>query len=177
MSNRANYLSDILASAAARDIIHNLPLACADGSNIKVREIMLNASMTAGLAFTNVSLGIVHSMAHTLGGIFHLPHGLADAIILPYIIDFNSADPRAKSIYDSLAKELGGNDLAQIVRDLNSKVGIASCIKPAVADEAEYMKKLDIMADMASADGCTKTNPIIPSHEQMAGLFKTIYCG
>ena len=96
VSNRANYVSDILATQAAIDIIENLPKACADGTDMKAREIMLQASMVAGMAFTNVSLGIVHSMAHTLGGVFHISHGLADAILLPYVIRYNEADERAK---------------------------------------------------------------------------------
>ena len=79
-------ISDILATQAAIDIMENLPKACADGTDMKAREIMLQASMAAGMAFTNVSLGIVHSMAHTLGGVFHISHGLADAILLPYVI-------------------------------------------------------------------------------------------
>jgi len=176
-STRANYLSNILAHKAAIDIITTLPTAYSEGSNLRIRETMLNASMTAGLAFTNVSLGIVHSMAHTLGGYFHTAHGLADAILLPYIIDFNSADPTAKLIYDKLARDLSGIDLGSIVRELNSQVGIPSCIRIVVPDESSYMSKLDLMAHAASSDGCTKTNPIIPTHEQMIDLFKTVYNG
>lgn len=176
-SNRANYLADILASAAAIDIVHTLPAACKNGSDMDAREIMINASMTAGLAFTNVSLGIVHSMAHTIGGYFHVSHGLADAIILPYIIEFNSADKRAKEVYDKLAKELGGTDLKEIVDSLNARIGIKPRIKDVVADEASYMSKLSEMAKAAKTDGCTKTNPIIPSLEQFEELFKKVYNG
>ena len=86
VSNRANYVSDILAKAAAKDIIETLPKAYENGQDLKAREIMVNASMVAGMAFTNVSLGIVHSMAHTLGSYFHVAHGLADAILLLYIL-------------------------------------------------------------------------------------------
>lgn len=174
-STRANYLSNILARAAAVDIVNTLPLACEDGQNMKAREIMLNASMTAGLAFTNVSLGIVHSMAHTLGSYFHVPHGLGDAILLPYIIDFNSANPEAKAVYDSLAEELGGVDLAEIVGELNQKIGIPESFKELIYDEAAYMAKLDDMAACALADGCTKTNPIIPAISQLVELFKNVY--
>ena len=97
MSNRANYVSDTLARRAVTDIHDNLPKAYENGGDMAAREIMINASMIAGMAFTNVSLGIVHSMAHTVGSLFHVAHGLADAIILPYIIQFNSGDDRAKS--------------------------------------------------------------------------------
>ena len=177
VSNRANYLSDILARAAAIDIVNTLPKACENGKDMAARETMLNASMTAGLAFTNVSLGIVHSMAHTLGGFFHVSHGLGDAVVLPYIIDFNSGNPEAKAVYDRLAKNLGGKDLAEIVRNLNKKIGIPSCVKEIVKDEAAYTSKLEEMAESAKADGCTKTNPIIPTIPQFVELFKKVYQG
>lgn len=175
VSNRANYLANILAHAAAVDIVNTLPKACENGQDMQAREIMINASMTAGLAFTNVSLGIVHSMAHTLGSYFHVSHGLGDAIVLPYIIDFNSADSRAKAIYDKLAADLGGTDLAEIVRNLNKKIGIPANLKDIVKDQEAYMAKLDDMAACALADGCTKTNPIIPTVPQLVELFKKVY--
>lgn len=176
-SNRANYLADILARAAAIDIVNTLPTACKNGDDLDARETMINASMTAGLAFTNVSLGIVHSMAHTIGSYFHVSHGLGDAIILPYIIEFNSADKRSKQIYDKLAKDLGGTDLKEIVDKLNAEIGIKPRIKDVVADEEAYMSKLSKMAKAAKADGCTKTNPIIPTPEQFEELFKKVYNG
>ena len=102
-SNRANYVSNILAKSAAKDIIETLPKAYEDGQDMKAREIMVNASMVAGMAFTNVSLGIVHSMAHTVGSYFHVAHGLADAILLPYVMEFNSTEPYAKKVYEDFA--------------------------------------------------------------------------
>ena len=98
-STRANYLSDILAKQAIIDIYNYLPVACEHGDDMKAREIMLQASMVAGIAFTNVSLGIVHSMAHTVGSYFGVSHGLADAILLPYIIHYNSGSEEAKAVY------------------------------------------------------------------------------
>ncbi len=175
VSNRANYLTNILARAAAVDIVNTLPKACENGQDMNAREIMINASMTAGLAFTNVSLGIVHSMAHTLGSYFHVSHGLGDAILLPYIIDFNSANPRAKAVYDKLAADLGGIDLAEIVRNLNKNIGIPANIKAVVKEEFDYQAKLEEMAECALADGCTKTNPIIPDVPQFVELFKKVY--
>lgn len=177
VSNRANYVSDVLAIKAAEDINTYLPKACENGADMKAREIMLNASMIAGMAFTNVSLGIVHSMAHTVGSLFHVAHGLADAIILPYIIDFNSANPEAKAKYDDMAKKLGETDMADAVRNLNAKVGVAKTLGEKIADENAYMEKLDEMTAMALADGCTKTNPVIPTPEEMKALFVKVYRG
>ncbi|OPX45706.1 1,3-propanediol dehydrogenase [Ruminiclostridium hungatei] len=175
VSKRANYLSNILARNAARDIILNLPKAYSDGTHMEYREIILNASMTAGLAFTNVSLGIVHSMAHTLGSYFGISHGLADAIILPYVMTFNLEDNTAKAAYSELARELGAVDLIKVVTDLNKFIGIPSNISELVPDETKYMEMLGAMAEMALKDGCTKTNPVIPDLGQMQILFKKIY--
>ncbi|WP_313561234.1 iron-containing alcohol dehydrogenase [Ruminiclostridium cellobioparum] len=175
VSRRANYLSNILAGNAAKDIIANLPRACADGNTIEYRETMINASMVAGLAFTNVSLGIVHSMAHTLGSYFGVSHGLADAIILPFVMKFNLEDETAKAAYSKLAKELGADDLISVVENLNKTIGIPPFISELIPDENAYMEKLGAMSEMALNDGCTKTNPVIPTGEQMKALFIKIY--
>ncbi len=175
VSKRANYLSNILAGNAAKDIIENLPKACADGNAIEYREIMINASMTAGLAFTNVSLGIVHSMAHTLGSYFGVSHGLADAIILPFVMKFNLEDKTAKAAYSKLAKELGADNLISVVENLNKSIGIPSFISELIPDETTYLEELEAMSEMALNDGCTKTNPVIPTREQLKELFIKIY--
>lgn len=176
-STRANYLGDILAKQAALDIMEYLPKACEDGENLDIREHLLNASMAAGLAFTNVSLGIVHSMAHTLGGFFHIPHGLGDALLLPYIIRFNSQDERAEKLYTELAKKAGGTDLAAMVEELNRQLKVPSALKELIKDEVEYNRQMNEMVKTAQEDGCTKTNPIIPDAEQFKKLFIKAYKG
>lgn len=176
-STRANYIGDVLATQAALDIMENLPKAYKDGNDMQVRETMLNASMAAGLAFTNVSLGIVHSMAHTLGSYFHTAHGLGDAMLLPYIIRFNSRDERAARIYKEFAQKAGGEDLAAMVDVLNKELNIPHAFKEIIPDEEKYMSILEEMAEMAKADGCTKTNPIIPTIEELKELFIKAYKG
>ncbi|GAA0806283.1 iron-containing alcohol dehydrogenase [Faecalicatena orotica] len=176
-STRANYLGNILATQAALDIMENLPKAFKDGNDMVAREIMLNASMTAGIAFTNVSLGIVHSMAHTLGSYFHTAHGLGDAMLLPYIIRYNTGDERAAGIYKEFAAKAGGEDLAVMVEELNKELNIPSSFKEIIPDEDKYMSILEEMAEMAKADGCTKTNPIIPTIEEFKELFIKAYKG
>ena len=175
-SNRANYLSDILASQAAQDIMETLPTAYENGNDIKARETMVQASMVAGIAFTNVSLGIVHSMAHTIGGIFHVSHGLADAIILPYI-RYNEQNETAKEVYAKFAKRIGAENLHEAVEALNEKLNIPKCFKEIIPDEEKYMAKLDEMAPLAKADGCTKTNPVIPEIDEFKELFIKVYRG
>lgn len=175
-STRANYLSNILAKQASVDIINNLVIAYKNGNDIKTREIMLNASMVAGLAFTNVSLGIVHSMAHTLGSYFQVSHGLADAIILPYVIKFNSDNKEAKNIYDELVKDLGrSGNLEDIIFELNDSINIPRDFSSVIKNRKAYLSELDEMAACAKADGCTKTNPIIPTLDQFKDLFVLLF--
>lgn len=176
VSNRANYVSDILAEASALDIVRWLPRAFADGDDMRAREMMANASMVAGLAFTNVSLGIVHSMAQTIGGFFPVAHGRLCAILMPYVIDWNSQDARAKAVYDALAEKADATDFAAVVRELNAKLGIPT-LAEAVGDKDTYFANLDEMAAMSLADGCTKTNPIIPTVPQFAELLEKAYLG
>jgi len=178
VSQRANYLSDILARQAVNDIFTYLPLAYEDGEDVEAREKMLNASMAAGLAFTNVSLGIVHSIAHTLGSFFHIAHGLGDAIVLPYVIHFNEMkSAEARKIYRNLAEEQRAESFEEGILELNKKLHITDKISALLSEEqkAAYQDKIPEMADMALADGCTKTNPVIPTKEEMEELFKTIF--
>ncbi len=178
VSQRANYLSDILARQAVKDIFAYLPVAYEEGANVEAREKMLNASMAAGLAFTNVSLGIVHSIAHTLGSFFHIAHGLGDAIVLPYVIHFNEMkSDGARDIYRNLAEEQKAESFEESILELNKKLHIADRISALLSEEqrAEYQERIPEMADMALADGCTKTNPVIPTKAEMEELFKTIF--
>ncbi len=177
VSTRANYLSHILAVAAAKDIIHYLPQTYQDGSNLEYREKMLNASMTAGLAFTNVSLGIVHSMAHTIGSLFGISHGLADAVLLPYVIAFNRIEESARATYDAFAREIGREDIVEVVKELNRSLGIPASFGDIIKNQEEYIIKLDTMAEMAKKDGCTKTNPVIPGKDEFKSLFMKAYRG
>lgn len=177
VSNRANYMSDVLVKKAIVDIAQWLPQAYENGDNLVAREHMLNASMIAGMAFTNVSLGIVHSMAHTVGSLFHVAHGLADAIILPYVIDFNSADKRAKERYDEAAASINQDNMADAIHELNKKLDIAETLDVLIPDEAAFKAKMSEMVAMALADGCTKTNPIIPTEKELEDLFMCAYHG
>lgn len=177
VSTRANYLSDVLALQAARDIAEYLPVAYENGADLDAREGMLNASMLAGLAFTNVSLGIVHSVAHTIGSFFHVPHGLADAVALPYVIEFNARDKRAAARYRQAAHAIGAEDLAAAIRALNAALSIPVSLSALVPDAEAFRARMPEMVRLALADGCTKTNPVIPGEPEMADLIGRIYNG
>ncbi|XFA99070.1 iron-containing alcohol dehydrogenase [Candidatus Izemoplasma sp. B36] len=176
-STRANYLSDILAEASALDIFNYLPKVINDPKNIDYREKMINAAMVAGLAFTNVSLGITHSIAHGLGSLFNMPHGLANAILLPYIVAFNSLNIDAKAIYDNFASKLNEADLSKALFALNEKVNIPSKLSERITDEEKFLSKLDTLIEFAIKDGCTKTNPILPTKTNLKNIILAAYYG
>ena len=138
---------------------------------------MHDASTLAGMAFSNASLGIVHSMAHKIGGIFHLTHGEANAIMLPYIIDYNRKE---SDKYDQLERLLGIDDIAEEVRKLNASVGITSCIKDGKNTEIaekDFNEVLEEMSKNAFADACTLTNPRNTSASDIKRIYKAAYYG
>ena len=177
VSTRANYVSDVLAEKAILDIVTNLPKVYENPKDIKYREIMLNSAMMAGLAFTNVSLGITHSIAHGLGSLFNLPHGLANAILLPYIVSFNSQNEETKAIYDNLAKKLQSNNMVDVLFKLNKALNISLLLKDSIKDEELFLSKLDKLIEYALKDGCTKTNPILPTRTNLRDIIMSAYYG
>ncbi len=177
VSNRANIVADTLAERAALDVFEYLPQAYQEGSNLEAREKMLLASCLAGMAFTNVSLGIVHSIAHAVGGKFGVPHGLANAIILPYVIEYNSQDGTANCVYNRFASKVGADHLADAVRALNKKLDIPSNLRTVIQLDGDFTASIPELAELASKDGCTKTNPLIPDVKEFKRIIERIYFG
>ena len=154
-----------------------LKKACENGDDMEAREKMHDASTMAGMAFSNASLGIVHSMAHKIGGVFHLTHGEANTIMLPYIIDYNR---KSTDRYEDIEKFLGVEDIAEEIRKLNKEIGFASNIKDGmntVIPEDEFLKHLDEMSEKAFKDACTLTNPRETSPEDIKKIYKCAYYG
>ena len=152
------------------------------GDDMVARDNMLIGSCMAGLAFTNSGLGVTHSMAHSLGGQFHIPHGLANAVLLPFVISFNSFDAGVK--YREIAEmiglpsatvEEGTRNLINAVRDLNSAMHIPARVRELKVDEQEYHRGLDAMAANALEDICTRSNPRLPSHDDLVLLFESAW--
>ena len=165
-----NAFTDILAVQAIRYVFSYLLKAYQQMEDMEAREMMLLGSCMAGMAFNNSGLGITHSMAHALGGQFHIPHGLANAVLLPYAIRFNSFDAGVR--YRELARiiglphsnvEEGTNGLITAVRGLNEAMGIPARIRDLKVDESAFAASLDTMAAHALEDMCTKSNPRRPS--------------
>lgn len=177
VSTAADDYTSPLALQAIKLVFEYLPKAVANGDDMEARVKMHDASTLAGMAFSNCSLGIVHSMAHKIGGIFHLTHGEANAIMLPYIIDYNR---KGTARYDELEALLGVEDVAEEVRKLNAQVGITATIKEGkntIIEEAKFLEVLDEMSKNAFEDACTLTNPRKTSPEDIKKIYDAAYYG
>ena len=178
VSINASDYTDPLALRAIEMVFEYLPLAVADGKNLKAREKMHNASTLAGMAFSNASLGIIHSLAHKIGGELHIDHGLANAILLPYVIQFNYQAAAEK--FSVIEKTLGINSLANAIRELNQKINIPANFKDIdwLEITADYFEEIvDRMAQNALQDPCTLTNPLKPTVEDMKELYRNSFYG
>ena len=198
VSVMASDYTDGLAEKAIELVFENLPKAYEDGNNRVAREKMHNASTIAGMAFTNAFLGVNHSIAHKLGGEFHIPHGKANAIILPYVIKYNGTAPTkmvswpkyehyvADERYRTIAKRLGlpasnneegVNSLVKAVLELNEKLGEEKSLKDCGIDENEFLSKIDMLADRAFEDQCTTVNPRVPLVLEIKQILLDAYYG
>lgn len=152
--------------------------------NIEAREQMHMAQCLAGMAFSNALLGITHSMAHKTGAVFHIPHGCANAIFLPYVIDFNKKSCMDR--YAAIAKNLGlsGNTeeelvdaLTTMIKNLNKEMDIPLTMKDYGISEEDFKANVDRVANNAIQDACTGSNPRSINEDEMKKLFTAIYYG
>ncbi len=194
VSTAATDFSDALAEKAIRLVRDYLPRAYRQGEDMEAREHMHNASCLAGIAFNHASLGINHSIAHVLGARFGIPHGRANAIVLPYVIEFNShmyekqfqTDNRAAKIYAHIGIIINPGTYVgpQAVRNLTIAINkmkkefdIPMNLREAGVDEKAFLDMVSEMAEIAVADKCTATNPRTITKPQMVELMKRIYYG
>ena len=196
----ATEFTDGIALKAIQTIFDYLPSAYENGANDpKAREKMAHASCMAGMAFANAFLGICHSLAHKLGAYHHLPHGIANALLIDEVIRFNSAEvptkmgtfpqyeyPHAKARYAEIADflHLGGkNDDEKVERliakidELKKVIGIKDTIKDYGVDEKDFLETLDEMTEMAFDDQCTGANPRYPLISEMKDIYLKVYYG
>ena len=193
VSVMASDYTDALAEKAVKLVFNYLKRAYDYGENdSEAREKMHNASTIAGMAFSNAFLGLNHSMAHKLGGEFHIPHGRANAILLPYVIKYNSEKPSkfvsfpkykkyiADKKYYNLAKMLGlggVDDLIKSINDLNEHFGIAKTLKDYGISEEEFLSKVDALSELAHEDQCTGANPRYPLVNEIKEIYLKCYYG
>ena len=192
--------TDGLAKQALKVIFDYLPRAYENGqTDIEAREKMANAATMAGMAFANAFLGVCHSMAHKLGAAFHVPHGLANALLINEVIRFNATTkptkqgtfpqykcPDAKERYASLADflKLGGkNDdekvelLIKKVQELKDRLQIPKTIQEAGVPEKQFLAALDKLSEDAFDDQCTGANPRYPLISEIKDMYLRAYYG
>ncbi|MBP0979508.1 MAG: bifunctional acetaldehyde-CoA/alcohol dehydrogenase [Oscillospiraceae bacterium] len=192
--------TDGLALRALKMIFENLPAAYDNGLvDIKAREKMANAATMAGMAFANAFLGVCHSMAHKLGAFYHLPHGVANALMINEVLRFNASatpskmgtfpqysHPHTLERYAEVADYLGikgKNDtekLENLIKELDKLkeyVGIKKTIKDYDIDEKEFLDKLDEMTEQAFDDQCTGANPRYPLMSEIKQMYLNAYYG
>lgn len=176
-------LTDKDALWSIRTIKDYLPRAVQNGSDIEARDMMAYAEYTAGMAFSNGGLGMVHAMAHSLGGFYNLPHGICNSVILPHVMEYNgkSQDVQKRFILIAKALEIAGAETMSgadavkqstaYIRNLCREVGIPSGF-------SQYkVKKEDFpaLADLALADTCMPANPIKPTKEDIIAIYEKAY--
>lgn len=177
-----------LALPAIQMVFDYLPKACADGRNQIAREKMATASLMAGLAFTNSFLGIVHSLAHQLGTQYGVPHGAANSLMLPYVIQFNAV--AVSDLYAKIACALdikydnnreAVQKLVEAVKQLQRDIGQPYAIKGYAttygAEEKTFFADLDNLTVNALNDPCVPCNPRIPTLKDMRDLYTCAYHG
>ena len=192
--------TDGLALQALKVIFKYLPRAYDNGlTDIEAREKMANAATMAGMAFANAFLGVCHSMAHKLGAFHHLPHGVANALMIEEVLRFNASEVPAKmgtfSQYDhphtleryaNVATELGLGgktneekleNLIKAVNDLKKRIGIKSSIREYGIDEKDFLDRLDDMVEQAFDDQCTGANPRYPLMSEIKQMYLNAYYG
>lgn len=183
-SLQANAFTSIYARHAVSYVFKYLFRTYENMDDMEAREMMHLGSCMAGMAFNNSGLGITHSIAHSLGGLFHIPHGLANAVLLPYVMKYNRFDVGVK--YWELAKlielpcstvEEGNASLIEAVKNLNSSMKIPARIselRPGgkQIESASFREHLDIMSRHALDDVCTSGNPRRPSREDLKSILE-----
>ncbi len=196
----ATDFTDSLALRALKIIFEYLPRAYDNGQNDPVaREKMANAATMAGMAFANAFLGVCHSMAHKLGAFHHLPHGVANALMIEQVLRFNASEtpvkmgtfpqydhPHTLARYAEVADSLGikgKNDeeklenLIKAINELKDRVGIKKTIKDYGIDEKVFLDKLDDMTEQAFDDQCTGANPRYPLMSEIKQMYLNAYYG
>ena len=199
-SMMATDYTDGLALKSIKTIFEYLPRAYDNGPNdIEAREKMANAATMAGMAFANAFLGVCHSMAHKLGAFHHLPHGIANALMIEEVLRFNASEkpvkmgtfpqydhPHTLARYAEVADYLGlggKNDseklenLIKAINDLKDKIGIKKTIKDYGIDEKDFLDRLDAMTEQAFDDQCTGANPRYPLMSEIKQMYLNAYYG
>ncbi|MCR2043538.1 iron-containing alcohol dehydrogenase [Anaerosalibacter massiliensis] len=189
VSTNATDFTDALCEKAVKLIFENIKTIYNDIKDSNARDRIQNASCMAGIAFTNTGLGINHSLAHAMGGTFHISHGRSNALLLNAVIEYNSNLERsineyAANKYAKLAKILqlpartnreGTVNFIQALSELKKYLGVEESIRALGIDQDEFESSLEHMAEAALGDRCTPTNPRQPSKEELIHIYQKCY--
>ena len=195
----ASDYTDGLALKSMKNVFNYLPTAYNDGTNVEARCKMADASCMAGMSFNNAFLGVCHSMAHKLGAYHHIPHGVANALLITLVMEFNASEAPAKmgtfsqyqyphtlERYAECARFCGveGKDDADVLKkflvkieELKKAVGIKATIKDYGVDEKYFLETLDEMVENAFDDQCTGANPRYPLFSEIKEMYLKAYYG
>jgi len=171
-TNASTPFSDAMAIKAVKTVFKWLPLSV--NGDETAREQIHYAATMAGIAFLNARLGICHSLSHKAAWI--APHGLLNAIFLPYVVEFNMKSDYARRKYKEIAREIGFNtpeELVEVIKEFNEMLGVPKLSE--LVDEEVFMARLDEMAKKAHADPLVNFNPVEPSVEEIKELYKKAY--
>ena len=191
VSLAASDFSDALAEKVVQQVFRYLPTCWRNGQDLQAREKMHNASCMAGMAFTNASLGITHSLAHALGGVFRVPHGRANALLMAGVVAWNAdfsgqCDTAAARKYARLAHLLdlpahstreGVASLLVAIATLKDEMNMPAGIRDTGVDAVEFDRRLAEMVAQALRDGCTPTNPRAPDAQALTELYRQAWNG
>lgn len=191
--------TDGLALQAMKRVFDYLPTAYADGTDVKARDEMAHASCMAGMAFANAFLGVCHSMAHKLGAYHHLPHGIANALLISLVVDYNACEcppkmgtfsqyqyPHTQARYAECARFCGINEkddakavqkLIEKIEELKKAVGVKETIRDYGITEEDFLATLDEMVVNAFDDQCTGANPRYPLLSEIKEMYLKAYYG
>ena len=183
VSTQAHPISDMYAIEALALISENLPQAYAHGGNLEARTNMLLGSLLAGKALATAGVGLVHAMSYPLGGMYHTPHGLANAVLLPYVVDYNIignphkfAEIAAVMGYDTGSRPPieAGRVAVEAVYSLNAEVGIPDNLTSLGVEK----EKIEEMAKIAlTVTRPVENNPRKPSLEDVMAIYRAAFCG
>ncbi|GIN99606.1 1-propanol dehydrogenase PduQ [Brevibacillus laterosporus] len=193
VSTKANDISDALAEKAMKLVFEYLVRAYKDGNDLEAREKMHNASCLAGMAFNVTSLGLNHGIAHVAGAKFHIPHGRMNSLLLPHVIEFNANCGKGYGERDNqgtakryavIAKTLGlpasntrsgVRSLINAIKQLQKQLKMPTNLRDCGIEYKQLEEMRNAIAEGALKDGCTKTNPRVPTEEDVIGILNKMF--
>jgi len=177
-----NELTDCTAIKAIELIFKSLYKSYNNGSDIQFRSDMVFAQYMAGMAFSNAGLGLVHAMSHQLSGLYNLPHGICNAVLLPYVMEYNldvnyiryaNIAKKTGIVTQGLPDMLSAKNLIKEIKNLNTRLGIPKSIKALNVKEEDF----SLLSDMAMQDSCYKSNTKTSKKDDLNAIYKDSYNG